>query len=110
MPGLGTEFRRIEDGATVAVDYVANARSLGCRAERAGDLGRLAELLDEARSVAGPFVIVCPVEPRRALLDSGAFWDLGLAQHSHDPSVRAATARRSAVAAAHQRFYGPVPA
>jgi 3D-(3,5/4)-trihydroxycyclohexane-1,2-dione acylhydrolase (decyclizing) len=81
---FGNEFRvrRSADGApggdVVAVDYASIARSLGCRAWRAETLGDLTGALAEARAWRGPALVECRVEPRRMLLGSGAWWDLGV--------------------------------
>jgi len=109
-PSLGNEFRvRDGDGGlsgpTVAVDYAANARSLGATGLRAADLEQLGEALATARTASGPVVIACTVEPRRLLPPSGAFWDLGVPQVSTDPAVRAASAAHAERARA-QRYHG----
>jgi 3D-(3,5/4)-trihydroxycyclohexane-1,2-dione acylhydrolase (decyclizing) len=77
------------EGDIVDVDYAAVARALGCSAWRADSLEELERALAEARAVDGPALIECRVEPRRMVLGSGAWWDVGLAK-----------------GAAAQRFYG----
>jgi 3D-(3,5/4)-trihydroxycyclohexane-1,2-dione acylhydrolase (decyclizing) len=105
---FGNEFRTREgDGLTgpvLAVDHAALARSLGCAAHEARDLDELAAALDAARGHDGPSVVVCHVDPRRALPDTGAWWDLGVAAVSEEPEA-------AALAAAHrergrQRWFG----
>jgi 3D-(3,5/4)-trihydroxycyclohexane-1,2-dione acylhydrolase (decyclizing) len=105
---FGNEFRtRDGDGLTgpvLAVDHAGLARSLGCAAHEAHDLEALAAALDAARGHDGPTVVVCRVEPRRPLLDSGAWWDLGVAAVSEEPGT-------AELAAAHrkrgrQRWFG----
>jgi TPP-dependent trihydroxycyclohexane-1,2-dione (THcHDO) dehydratase len=44
--------------------------------------------LAAARRHRGPALVACQVEPRRPLLDSGAWWDLGVAHTSSDPRTR----------------------
>jgi 3D-(3,5/4)-trihydroxycyclohexane-1,2-dione acylhydrolase (decyclizing) len=92
---FGNEFRARRagdpglDGPVVDVDYVVNARSLGCRAERADTVEELRAALDRAREhQGGPSLIACHVEPHRGVLGGGAFWDLGVAQASADEAVR----------------------
>jgi 3D-(3,5/4)-trihydroxycyclohexane-1,2-dione acylhydrolase (decyclizing) len=76
------------DGELVAVDYAANAESLGCAAFAAADVESVRSALAAARAEARPSVIVCDVEPLRGLPDSGAFWDVGVAHASEDAEVR----------------------
>jgi 3D-(3,5/4)-trihydroxycyclohexane-1,2-dione acylhydrolase (decyclizing) len=108
---FGLEFR-VRDpatdaltGATVDVDYVANARSYGCAAFEASTLDELRAALNEADGEQRPTVVVCHVEPRRYLLDSACWWDVGVPERSD----RAATLRAAEVHArgrADQRFHG----
>ena len=58
-----------------------------------------------ARAEPGPALIECRVEPRRALLGSGAWWDLGVVQQADDPATIALAAAHAAGARA-QRFHG----
>jgi 3D-(3,5/4)-trihydroxycyclohexane-1,2-dione acylhydrolase (decyclizing) len=89
----------------VPVDYAANARSLGCAAWEAGTVDELATALEAARAHPGPALIACDVEPRRMLLGSGAWWDLGVPEASADPRTRELAAAH-ARGAERQRFYG----
>ena len=84
---FGLEFRGL-DGETVEVDYAANARSLGCTAYEAGTAEQLADALHAARDDTGPVVIVVRVEPRRLLLDSDCWWDVGVPEVSDRPETR----------------------
>jgi 3D-(3,5/4)-trihydroxycyclohexane-1,2-dione acylhydrolase (decyclizing) len=90
---VGNRFER-RDGARVDVDYAASAESFGCRGVCVADAAALADALAEARAGDATTVIHCPTVPGRPLLDSGAFWDLGV------PEV-AADARTRALAEAH---------
>jgi hypothetical protein len=91
---FGNEFRArsaAEDrlsGEVLDVDYAANAASFGCATFRAESLEELREALDAAREQPRPVVVVCAVEPRRLLLASGVFWDLGVPQFSDREGVR----------------------
>jgi 3D-(3,5/4)-trihydroxycyclohexane-1,2-dione acylhydrolase (decyclizing) len=108
---FGNEFRARDrdlgapDGDVVDIDYAGVARSLGCRAWRADTLAELEDALAHARSATGPALIECRVEPRRMLLGSGAWWDLGVAQHAEDPRTRELAAAHAEGAAA-QRYFG----
>jgi 3D-(3,5/4)-trihydroxycyclohexane-1,2-dione acylhydrolase (decyclizing) len=83
---FGLEFRD-RDGEHVEVDYAANARSLGCVAHRVETEDELADALDAARAETGPVVIVVRVEPRRLLLDSACWWDVGVPEVSERPET-----------------------
>ncbi|HEX2412470.1 MAG TPA: thiamine pyrophosphate-dependent enzyme, partial [Solirubrobacteraceae bacterium] len=97
--GFGTEF----DGE--AVDYAANARSLGCAVWEADTPQELSAALDNARAQDRPAVVACRVEPHRMLLGSDAWWELGVPLVSDSPAAvaLAATHREGA---ARQRFHG----
>jgi 3D-(3,5/4)-trihydroxycyclohexane-1,2-dione acylhydrolase (decyclizing) len=107
---VGNEFRhrgadgRLPDGEPVAVDYVANARSMGCDGVAAATADELAAALRAARAGERSTVIVCPTAPLRSLLASGAFWDLGVPEVATSPEAgELAAAHRTAAAA--QRYY-----
>ncbi|MEX1125312.1 MAG: 3D-(3,5/4)-trihydroxycyclohexane-1,2-dione acylhydrolase (decyclizing) [Acidimicrobiia bacterium] len=74
--------KRRLSGEVLPVDFVANARSLGCETFLATEIEELKAALESARSRPGPVVIVCPVEPRRMLPGGGAWWDVGVAEAS----------------------------
>jgi 3D-(3,5/4)-trihydroxycyclohexane-1,2-dione acylhydrolase (decyclizing) len=107
-PALATEFRNHADGEPLAVDYAANARSLGCRAVDVASPGELTAALAAARAARAPTVVACAIEPHRALLHSGAFWDLGVAEASSRPEVREAAAamRRGRATQRHHAWRG----
>jgi len=92
LPALGTRFVHHADRVPLEVDYVANARSLGCEAVAAGDAEQLAAALRAARASSRATVVVCRVDPDAATPPSGAFWDLGVAEVSGVAEVRAAAA------------------
>jgi 3D-(3,5/4)-trihydroxycyclohexane-1,2-dione acylhydrolase (decyclizing) len=107
-PSIATEFRNHADGEPLAVDFAANARSLGCRAVEVSAAGELTAALEAARAASETTVVVCAVEPHRALLHSGAFWDLGVAEVSRRSASRAAAAamRRGRRAQRHYAWRG----
>jgi 3D-(3,5/4)-trihydroxycyclohexane-1,2-dione acylhydrolase (decyclizing) len=89
---FGLEFReRSEaglDGPTVEVDYAMGARSLGCAAFVASSPEELRDALGAAREETRPAVVVARVEPRRLLLDSRCWWDVGVAELSDRAETR----------------------
>ncbi len=70
------------------MDYAANAASLGCAAAAVGDVAGLRAALESAREASGPSLIACRIEPERAVLSGGAFWDVGVPHASGDERVR----------------------
>jgi 3D-(3,5/4)-trihydroxycyclohexane-1,2-dione acylhydrolase (decyclizing) len=108
---FANEFRSREreggapDGDVVEIDHAAVARALGCRAWRADTLAELGEALEQARACDGPALIECRVEPRRMVLGSGAWWDLGIARQADSARTRELAAAHAAGAAA-QRYLG----
>jgi 3D-(3,5/4)-trihydroxycyclohexane-1,2-dione acylhydrolase (decyclizing) len=106
----GNEFRRrnggrqTPDADQLAIDYEANARSMGVEAARATTLDGLRSALDAARGSERPTVIVCPTDPDRPLLSSRAFWDLGVPEIA-DSSRTDRLAADHKTARAAQRTY-----
>jgi 3D-(3,5/4)-trihydroxycyclohexane-1,2-dione acylhydrolase (decyclizing) len=103
---FGNEFRTRSggrlDGAPVAIDYAANARSLGAAAWRATNASELRAALGAAGTETRTCLIHVPVEPRA--VPSFAWWDVPPAEVSDVPSVRDAR-RRYDAARTGQRFY-----
>jgi 3D-(3,5/4)-trihydroxycyclohexane-1,2-dione acylhydrolase (decyclizing) len=107
---FGLEFReRTDDGGLsgryVEVDYAANARSLGCAAFVVSSIDELRAAFEDARRETRPVVIVARVEPRRLMLDSDCWWDVGVAEVSTRPETRELAAEH-ARGRALQRHYG----
>jgi len=107
---FGLEFREREPGGGlsgpyVEVDYAAGARSLGCTAFVVSSLDELRGALDDARRETRPVVIVARVEPRRLMLDSECWWDVGVAEVSERPETRELAAEH-ALGRALQRHHG----
>jgi 3D-(3,5/4)-trihydroxycyclohexane-1,2-dione acylhydrolase (decyclizing) len=94
---IGNEFEH-------RVDFVANARSMGCAAALASTSAELRDALERARAGAHTTVIVCPTEPGRSLLGSDAFWDLGVPEVASDPATERLTAEHLERAAAQRRL------
>jgi 3D-(3,5/4)-trihydroxycyclohexane-1,2-dione acylhydrolase (decyclizing) len=107
---FGNEFRARSEGQPAPAgdllepDYAANARSLGCDAVTVETLDELAGALSQARSGSRTTVIACSVEPRRMLLGSGAWWDLGVPQVSERAAVRERTAAHGDRAREHRTY------
>jgi 3D-(3,5/4)-trihydroxycyclohexane-1,2-dione acylhydrolase (decyclizing) len=109
---FGLEFReRSADGTGLGgpwidVDYAANARSLGCAVFVASSVDQFRDALDAAREETRPVVIVARVEPRRLMLDSECWWDVGVAEVSERAETRELSAEH-ARGRALQRHYAP---
>jgi len=105
---FANEFRYRErdrlEGEYLPLDFAANARSFGCAVFEADSEDTLREALRRSREEDGVAVVVTEVEPRRGLLDGGAWWDLGVAEVSENPTTQAITADH-ARGAETQRFY-----
>jgi len=93
--GFGNEFRA-RDGASsrlqgeyVAVDFVANARSLGAAAFAAEDEEGLVRALAEARQQPRTCLVYVPVE-RTTPLPGSSWWDVPVAEVSESRAVAAA--------------------
>jgi 3D-(3,5/4)-trihydroxycyclohexane-1,2-dione acylhydrolase (decyclizing) len=107
---FGTWYRRRNqatgrlDGDVLAVDFVANAQSLGVTAWRARTIDELRAALVEARSVNGPALVEVETDPLVAAPDSESWWDVAVAEVSHLEST--VQARKSYEAAKeNQRHY-----
>jgi 3D-(3,5/4)-trihydroxycyclohexane-1,2-dione acylhydrolase (decyclizing) len=77
----------------VAVDYVANARSLGAHAIKATTLAELKEALETAKAVDRTTVIVIETDASIGVPGYESWWDVAVAEVSEMESVREARAR-----------------
>jgi 3D-(3,5/4)-trihydroxycyclohexane-1,2-dione acylhydrolase (decyclizing) len=106
---FGNEFRHRPakagrlTGEPVAVDYVANARSLGAATFTATNCAELRTALASAASSPGVCLIYIPVTPA-SVMQGFAWWDVPPAEISSRPGVRNARARYVA-ASRRQRFH-----
>jgi 3D-(3,5/4)-trihydroxycyclohexane-1,2-dione acylhydrolase (decyclizing) len=97
--GFGTRYRYRNkstgelDGAVLAVDFAANAASLGARAFRAGSPAELREALAAAKGEPRPSVIVVPVDREARVGGYESWWDVPVAEVSATREVQAARAR-----------------
>jgi 3D-(3,5/4)-trihydroxycyclohexane-1,2-dione acylhydrolase (decyclizing) len=94
---------RLLGGDPLEIDYVANARSMGVAATLARSADALRAALRDARAGDRATVIVCPTEPLRSLLPSGAFWDLGVPEVASDATTERLTAEHLRLRAELQR-------
>ncbi len=110
---FGNEFRRRSpngrhpDGDLAAVDYAANARSMGCEANDVETPERLAEALAQARDFRGTSVVVAHAERGGGSAGSGLWWDVGVAQVSGLERVRTAFDAHERERKARQTTYLP---
>lgn len=107
---FGNEFRqrtrgrvaRLE-GPAIAVDYPANARSLGAAVFTAHDEASLREALVAARAESNSCLVYVPVTPG-SVMQGFSWWDVPPAAVSTVPSVKTARANYEK-AVRLQRFY-----
>jgi 3D-(3,5/4)-trihydroxycyclohexane-1,2-dione acylhydrolase (decyclizing) len=93
--GFGTEYRRRTasgdlDGASVDVDFVANAASLGAKAITTADAASLRRAIADARASSDSTVIVVPVDRDVRVGGYESWWDVPVAETSTLESVRVA--------------------
>jgi 3D-(3,5/4)-trihydroxycyclohexane-1,2-dione acylhydrolase (decyclizing) len=94
--GFGTEYRhRTErglDGEPVAVDFAANAASLGAHVVSVGDRASLPGALREALASRSTSVVVVPVDRETRVGGYESWWDVPVAETSTLDAVRDARA------------------
>jgi 3D-(3,5/4)-trihydroxycyclohexane-1,2-dione acylhydrolase (decyclizing) len=92
--GMGTEYRYVEngkyEGENVAVDFAANAASLGAITAQASSVEELKAALVECRRHSRTSVIVIEVSYTDKVPDYESWWDVPIAEVSKNPSVKAA--------------------
>jgi len=91
--GFGTEYRYRDDGltgATISVDFVANAASLGAYAARAQTYERLAEALITAKKQPRTSVVVVETDYNDRVPGYESWWDVPIAEVSELGSVQQA--------------------
>ncbi len=97
--GFGTRYRQRSrtsgqlDGEILAIDYVANARSLGAVATKAADLADLKKALADAKASDQTSVIVVETDREVRVPGYDSWWDVAVAEVSESETVRAARAR-----------------
>jgi 3D-(3,5/4)-trihydroxycyclohexane-1,2-dione acylhydrolase (decyclizing) len=96
--GFGTHYRCRSaatgqlDGELLAVDFAANARSLGAVALPAGNLEEFKAALKTARSLDRTSVIVVETEREVRVPGYESWWDVAVAEVSDNPAVQKARA------------------
>jgi 3D-(3,5/4)-trihydroxycyclohexane-1,2-dione acylhydrolase (decyclizing) len=92
--GMGTEYRYRRNGQlegdTIAVDFVANAQSLGAHAARAQTRDELRQELVAAQGRSRTSVIVVETAYDQRVPGYESWWDVPIAEVSEVESVRAA--------------------
>ena len=91
--GFGTEYRYRTDGLKgkiQAIDFVANAASLGARAERANTREELAQSIENCRQAKGVSVIVVETDYDDRVPGYESWWDVAVAEVSASESVQQA--------------------
>ena len=95
--GMGTEYRYRQngklEGGVIAVDFVANARSLGADAVRAHTREDLRQALLEAKKNPKTSVVVIETDFAQRVPGYESWWDVAIAEVSEVESVRAARAK-----------------
>jgi 3D-(3,5/4)-trihydroxycyclohexane-1,2-dione acylhydrolase (decyclizing) len=100
--GFGTRYRMRNpksgqlDGEPIAIDFVANARSLGAHAIRAENLKDLKIALEEAKAQTRTTIIVVETDASVAVPGYESWWDVAVAEVSEMASVREARAKYEA--------------
>jgi 3D-(3,5/4)-trihydroxycyclohexane-1,2-dione acylhydrolase (decyclizing) len=95
--GFGTRYQRRSDsgeldGLPVAVDFTANAASMGAHAVFAANRVAIESALREAWARDGVSVIVVPVDRDKSVGGRESWWDVPVAETSPRPEVRRARA------------------
>ena len=91
-------------GANLALDFAANARSLGAEAVVVNGATELEAALRAARRGSGTTVIVTEVDPAIGVPNYEAWWDVPIAEVSTSDTVREARAAYEAHVATERRF------
>ncbi len=101
LGGFGTSYRERSrtsgqlDGDLLQVDYVANARSLGAHAIKAGSIIELKAALEEAKKMDRITVIVIETQPGVGVPGYESWWDVAVPEVSQIEEVRQARAHYS---------------
>ena len=108
--GFATEYRHrrpetgLLDGPPVAVDFAANAESLGARAIRADSASSLRAALAAAKGSGRTTAIVIQIDRSQRVGGSGCWWDVPVAEVSALEDVRAARAAYEQARQAERRY------
>jgi 3D-(3,5/4)-trihydroxycyclohexane-1,2-dione acylhydrolase (decyclizing) len=92
----GAEFNNLLDHTTHVnpsrIDFVANARSMGAVAEKAGSIAELEAALARRGDAGGPYVVVIDTTPYPPADIGGHWWDVAVPEVSQRKEVLAARA------------------
>jgi 3D-(3,5/4)-trihydroxycyclohexane-1,2-dione acylhydrolase (decyclizing) len=94
--GFGTRYRERNlksgqlDGQPIAVDFAANARSLGAHTIKAANVAELKVALEEAKRQDRTTVIVVETDASLGVPGYESWWDVSVAEVSEKASVREA--------------------
>ncbi len=77
----------------IAVDFAANATSLGAYAIKAGNLKELKRALEEAKTQTRTTVIVVETDATAGVPGYDSWWDVAVAETAESERVRAARAK-----------------
>ena len=108
---FGNEFRMRDpktnrlEGDFLTIDYAKNAESLGARAWHVKTKDELRRALREAREETLPCVIVVETQKGRYTPGSDLWWDVSVAEVSHDPEIKERRKQYEGEVAQFQRFY-----
>jgi 3D-(3,5/4)-trihydroxycyclohexane-1,2-dione acylhydrolase (decyclizing) len=97
--GFGTKYRMRNaatgqlDGEVLAVDFAANARSLGAHAIKAANLAEFKKALEEAKASDRTTVVLIETDASIGVPGYESWWDVAVAEVSQMESVRAARTR-----------------
>jgi 3D-(3,5/4)-trihydroxycyclohexane-1,2-dione acylhydrolase (decyclizing) len=88
----GEPFNNLLDdtASTPAIDFVANAASLGARSQKVANITELEAALEQARHSDRTVVIVIETDPDSASQVGGAWWDVAIPEVSSSESVKRA--------------------
>ena len=108
---FGNEFRKRDrktnrlEGEFLKIDYAKNAETLGARSWHVTTKEELRQALREARKETLPCVIAVETEQGRYTPGSDLWWDVSVAEVSHDPVTQKLRQQYEEEVVQHQRFY-----
>jgi len=88
--GFGTEYRYRNNGKQIAIDFVANAASLGAHAVRATTHDELKSAIRGFRNQKTTSVVVVETDFNDRVPGYESWWDVAIAEVSTSPSVQEA--------------------
>jgi 3D-(3,5/4)-trihydroxycyclohexane-1,2-dione acylhydrolase (decyclizing) len=95
------------DGSVLPVDLAANAASFGVRVLRAETIADLKSALAQAKNEPGPVLVHIETDPMMPAPDSGAWWDVPVAEVSALDATRRAREAYEKAKPAQRPLIGP---